>query len=164
MVTGGAGRGHNFVMKILILLLLCTPVLLGAGALLLNRTPLFSPPGIAQRLGVYLTENQACTAPDHRFPELRPKPSILAPDALMQQVDAALAAMGWRTVGRTDDSRRVEVRTPLLGFVDDLEVHATSGEGVTWLSVCSHSRVGKADFGANQRHIRELLTALGLEP
>lgn len=151
------------LIPILILVLLGVPVLLGMGALLLNRPPLFSPPGISERLRVYLGQNRACTAPDHRFPELRPKPSGLSPDRLMQEVDTALASLAWKVVGGDADSRRVEVRTPLLGFVDDLEIRATNVDGATRLRVCSRSRVGKADFGANQRHIRELLTALGLQ-
>jgi uncharacterized protein (DUF1499 family) len=152
-------------MKVLIVILvmLGAPLMLGVGALLLNRPPLFSPPGVLERLRVYLTENRVCTAPDQRFPELRPKPSALSPERLMQDVDRALASLGWKVVAADAGMRRVEVRTPLLGFVDDLEVRITRADGATRLQVCSHARIGKADFAANQRHIRELLTLLGLQ-
>lgn len=52
--------------------LLAMPFLLLAGALLLNRPPIFAPPGPMERLKTYLTTNVAETSEGHDFAELRP--------------------------------------------------------------------------------------------
>ncbi len=150
-------------MKPIFYILLALPVVLAASALLANRPPLFSPPGPWARLKVYLGSNVACTAPDHPFPELR-EPRFAEPPGLLQgRVEVALAALGWPFRRLGEGVLHVQVSTPLLGFVDDMEVRILpDGEG-TRLYLCSRSRVGRADFAANQRHIRELLEMLRLQ-
>jgi hypothetical protein len=138
---------------------------LAAGALVLNRVPLLAPPGPAVRLGTYLSRNAVETADAHRFPELRTPESPADPGVMVGRVRAAMEALGWE--GVRVEGRRVtgEAVTPLLGFRDDLTVEAVSRPGGgSALQIRSASRVGRADFGANLRHVLNLLDALGMTP
>ena len=47
-----------------------------------------------------------------------------------------------------------ECQSALLGFVDDLELHLRSSEGV--IAVRSASRLGYSDFGVNRRRVEAL--------
>ncbi len=147
-------------MKPIFYILLSLPLVLLLSTLLANRAPVFSPPGPWVRLKVYLSSNVACTAPDHPFPELR-EPRFGEPPALLQRrVEAALSGLGWPFRRLGDGVLLAQVSTPLLHFVDDLEIRISAdGEGAR-LHLCSRSRVGRADFAANQRHIRDLLEML----
>ncbi len=53
---------------------------------------------------------------------------------------------------------RAEFRSPLFGFVDDLELELDREAGV--LQVRSASRVGHSDLGANRRRVEELRALL----
>ena len=48
-----------------------------------------------------------------------------------------------------------ECRTPLLGFIDDLELHQPEDEAGV-IHVRSASRVGYSDLGANRKRVEEL--------
>ncbi len=160
MVAGAPLAAIIGTVKPIFYILLALPLLLVASTLLGNRAPLFAPPGPWARLKVYLGSNWACTAPDHPFPELREPRYPLPPERLQGALEASLAALGWRFRRLGPRHLHAEVETPLLHFVDDLEVRILSdGEGAR-LQLCSRSRLGRADFAANQRHIRELLETL----
>lgn len=131
-------------------------------AILKNGVPVSAPPGIWARLSTYLTTNVAETRDDHPFAELRTRHFDLESDALLARVAAAVDRLGW---SRADDVNpttvRAEVRTPLLGFTDDLEAEVTGvGDGRSILRVRSASRIGRGDLGANAGHILKLFDAV----
>jgi len=85
--------------------------------------------------------------------------------------DAAMHAVSrlsrWTLVG-DDESKgeiRVEARSRLWRFVDDITIRLADREGTTVVDVRSASRVGRGDFGQNARNIRrfqnELETRVG---
>lgn len=85
--------------------------------------------------------------------------------------DAAMHAVSrlsrWTLVGydETHGEIRVEARSRLWRFVDDITIRVTDREGATVVDVRSASRVGRGDFGQNARNIRrfqdELETQIG---
>ncbi len=138
-------------------------VLLTGSALLRNRVLLSAPPGFGSRLGAYLTTNVAETRDDHVFPELRTRTFEVNANTLLRMIEQACADLGWRGVqiDAQNSSVLAEVRTPLLGFTDDLRARVeAAGEQAARLHVVSRSRVGRGDLGANQRHIMDLLSAV----
>ncbi|MBA1149098.1 DUF1499 domain-containing protein [Ectothiorhodospiraceae bacterium WFHF3C12] len=77
--------------------------------------------------------------------------------------DIVAALPRTRIVSSDDDYLHAELRTPLLRFVDDLELllDAQAGE----VAVRSASRVGYSDFGVNRKRVemlRRLLSERGL--
>jgi uncharacterized protein (DUF1499 family) len=136
------------------------------GSLARNNPPWRDPPGFAARLRTYLTTHSAETRPDSPFPELRPRRyPDLAPDMLYERVSQALARMP-RTVivDRRPAAREVHavVRTPLVGYRDDLTVWvepSPTGSGSV-LMARSVSRVGRGDLAANTRHLLDFYAAL----
>lgn len=155
------------LIALIMVIVVAAAVLLLGIALLLNRLPWWSPPGPLERARVYLTTNVAATRSDHVFPELRPLRVAQPPADLYPRVVEAIEALGW-TVALTDVARhevRATVKTPLLGFEDDLlvTVEAAPGGGSV-VEARSASRVGRGDLGANTRHILDLYAALGRLP
>lgn len=66
-------------------------------------------------------------------------------------------------VTATDAYLHAECRSPILGFVDDLELSLRPREAQ--IQVRSASRVGYSDFGVNRRRVEDLrkrLRAAGL--
>jgi uncharacterized protein (DUF1499 family) len=143
---------------------------IGAGALVgslaRNNPPWRDPPGFAARLHTYLTTHVAETRADSPFPELRPRryPG-LAPDALYRLAVQALEHMP-RTVivERQPAARelRAVVRTPLVGYRDDLTVRVEPNPAGTGsvLMARSASRVGRGDLAANTRHLLDFYAEL----
>jgi hypothetical protein len=147
-------------MKWLALLLLL-PFLLVAGAIALNRPPLFDPPGVLRRLETYLTTNVAQTAPDHRQPELRTRLYPMDIAELRQATAAAMRELGWKDIRTQGDAIRGVAVTPLLRFRDDVTVHlAAAPGGGTRMDARSASRVGRGDLAANERHLLDLFARL----
>lgn len=144
--------------------LVVIPLGLAVGALALNRVPISAPPGPAARLAFYLSENAVETGDRPRFPELRtPRPEA-APEVVLEQVRAAMERLGWEAVRL--DGRRVtaEAVTPLLRFRDDVEVEVRPAAQGSRVHIRSASRMGRADFGANLRHVLDLRAELGWPP
>lgn len=61
-------------------------------------------------------------------------------------------------VERREDFLRVEARTPILRFVDDLLFHLRPDEGV--IGVRSASRIGYSDLGKNRSRLEKLRAAV----
>jgi len=59
-----------------------------------------------------------------------------------------------RIVSDTGEYLHAECSSPLLGFVDDLEIHLRAVEGI--LAVRSASRVGYSDLGVNASRVESL--------
>lgn len=146
----------------LVLVILLAPAALLAGAVLLNRVPLFEPPGFTVRLQTYLGHNVAELRPDADFPELRPAVYPIKPALLCQQVTSALDSLGWEWQALAGDCHyHAIVRTPLLGFKDDVRIGVEPvGDSSSRLAVRSGSRVGRGDMGANIRHVLDLVSAV----
>ena len=126
------------------------------GGLMLNEPPMNDPPGFWARLAVYLTRSTAETRPEHPFPELTLRCYRMAPEALRGRVRHAMEILGWEIVDERDDHVHALVRSRLFGFIDDVTVKLVDAACGTELHVRSASRIGKADLGANARHIVDL--------
>jgi uncharacterized protein (DUF1499 family) len=79
------------------------------------------------------------------------------PDALAALVGIAAAMPGARVVTARADYAHLEFATPLMGFVDDVELAVDPAGGV--IHVRSASRVGTSDFGVNRKRIDDLRRA-----
>lgn len=135
---------------------------LAGGALARNRAALRPPPGPWRRLRLYLTRNVAVTGDDAPLPELRPRRLEGAAEELYAALREAMGDLGW-TIGYENPSQlelAAVVTTPLFRFRDDVKVKLVPDGGHWRLFVRSASRVGRADFGANRRHILDLYAAL----
>jgi len=75
---------------------------------------------------------------------------------------AVVAAVGdlprTAIVAQTSDFLHAECSSAVLRFVDDLELHLRSAEGV--VAVRSASRLGRGDMGVNRRRVERLREAL----
>ena len=81
------------------------------------------------------------------------------PQLMWQRLQDYLAQQRGFTIKQVDDHYlRVEAKTRLLRFVDDVEFELRTGDGV--IAVRSASRVGYSDLGANRRRIEKIRKAL----
>ena len=147
---------------LIIVVLVIIPAVI-VGALLANKAPLFEPPGVMTRLGLYLRTNVAETGPEPVLPELAPL--LLHADAstAMHTLAQVVRELGWHPVSVDEKGAqmRAVVVSPVLRFSDDIHLRllARSAERVE-LMVRSSSRVGRGDLGANAHHIMILRDAL----
>ncbi len=97
------------------------------------------------------------------YPDLLPKSYQAGKSRVF---DAALRAVGrtprWTLVLSQPEqgSIRVEAKTLLLRFVDDIAISVAEQGGGTVVNVRSASRVGRSDFGQNARNIRAFFAEL----
>lgn len=97
------------------------------------------------------------------YADLRPVLLDAQPDETMLLVQRAASNLGWQVVdvappaGRTGTGRVDAVaRSLLYRFPDDITIRVKPGVNETRIDIRSTSRVlGKHDFGANARHIRD---------
>jgi uncharacterized protein (DUF1499 family) len=85
------------------------------------------------------------------------EPIVIAGDAQMlwKRLQDYLAQQRGFTIKQVDDNYlRVEAKTRLLRFVDDVEFELRVGQGV--IAVRSASRVGYSDLGVNRRRIERI--------
>ncbi|ACB49404.1 DUF1499-containing protein [Crocosphaera subtropica ATCC 51142] len=57
-------------------------------------------------------------------------------------------------IEETNDYLYAEFKTPLMGFVDDVEFYLDSDQNV--IHVRSASRLGKSDLGVNRKRVEEI--------
>ncbi len=133
------------------------------GALILNNVPVGAPPGLRRRLHTYLTRNVAETRANHPFPELELPYVPIPPGALFTRLELTVELLGWELVESDARHHRLHAvaETALLRFKDDIIVQLEATNRGTAIHIQSSSRVGKADLGANTRHILDLLNMLG---
>jgi uncharacterized protein (DUF1499 family) len=72
--------------------------------------------------------------------------------------DEIASIPGWVVVTATDNYIHVECKSRIFRFVDDLELHFNSSNGI--VSIRSASRIGYSDFGANRRRVERLRSEL----
>ena len=78
-----------------------------------------------------------------------------------QLVDAAATDDATDNTARAGSGLSAQVRSPLLGFVDDVRVWLEpTTDGGSWLRARSRSRLGRGDLAANAAHLRRLKQAL----
>jgi len=142
------------LIKIILLLVLLAAAG-AAGVILRNGVPVAAPPGWLTRLVVYLSRNEAKTAPDASFPELRPAHYAQAPDKMFEHAHEVVLGLGWRVISLDRGTHRLHavVTTPLLHFKDDFHVTIESDRAGSTLTLLSRSRIGRADYGTNLSHI-----------
>ena len=81
------------------------------------------------------------------------------PQLMWRRLQDYLAQQRGFTIKQVDDHYlRVEAKTRLLRFVDDVEFELRTGDGV--IAVRSASWVGYSDLGANRRRIEKIRKAL----
>jgi uncharacterized protein (DUF1499 family) len=98
-----------------------------------------------------------CVSSDARDEGHRVEPfRVAAPAARTWEAirEAVGALPRTRIVTDTGEYLHAECASPLLGFVDDLELHLRSVEGV--VAVRSASRVGYSDLGVNANRVETL--------
>lgn len=151
------------LLKIILGLVAAAFVMLGA-ALLINRVPLLDSPGLSERLRVYLTTNVAEISDQNRFPELQARDDERDAATLYATTVSAIKKLGWEIITQDIKQHRIEavVTTGLWKFKDDISIWIeTQSTGGSRLYAHSQSRVGRGDLGANTRHLRELVDAVG---
>lgn len=129
----------------------------------MNRLPLSPPPGMGERLVSYLTRNVAETRQDSQFPELRLRHYEKAPGEMYEFVAEAVDALGWEVLSRDRRSMTITavVRSRIWGFKDDVVIRVLkSPNGSSIVYVRASSGIGKADLGANTRHVMDLYERL----
>jgi hypothetical protein len=159
----------RWLLKLVTTLLLLL-VLLVAGTFVWNGVPIFANPGPFSRVYRYLTSNVAETKPDHPLPELVLRCYPGEPDSLYRTLSAAIRDLDWQVVSTRPGVFGVDavVTTPLLRFKDDVSTELRPAECGVQLWVRSASRIGRGDFGANVRHVMQLVNAFesraGVQP
>lgn len=148
-----------------ILILLVLAVSVSALTLIQNDVPWNKPPGFLKRLTVYLTRNVAETSDTALFPELRTRTYNITANSFMDQLIPHLIFLGWEVQGVDKDRLSIDavVRTPLLGFKDDIHIRLEPvAKKQTRLHIRASSRVGRADYAANLGHILRLYQEIEL--
>ncbi len=128
-----------------------------------NEAHLFQPPGIAQRLPVFLKTNVAETADDHKFEELRTPTFDINAEELFKRVLDEAAILRWEIIAHDSDNQNVNivVRSPVFLFEDDFFVQVNFIDMETSsLYIRSSSRKGRGDLAANSAHIQTLIQKL----
>jgi uncharacterized protein (DUF1499 family) len=122
--------------------------------------PWLSQPRFAARLQRGMQTNITDTAADSDWPELRPRRYAEPGTVVAEAAAHTVIQLGWRLV--TQDSTSLTAEVPILFGVltDDLRVRLSTEQNQTVVNVRSTSRVGRADFGANRRHVLQFFTVL----
>lgn len=147
-----------FVKVLLLIVALVTAFTFAV--LLRNNANLLEPPGVVQRLKIFLTTNVAETSDDNPLPELRTPVFHASAEALYQRVINAAANLGWEVVSHDTENQQAHFieRSQLFLFEDDIIVQVKFlSPDESSLHVISSSRVGNADFAANSDHIQSLI-------
>ena len=152
-------------------------LLVGAALVLAARRSLREPAGLGLQGGKLrpcpaspnCVSSEEGTDVAHR---VEPLPAGTSLEATRTALRTALAAASARAVVVIDEPGylRATFRTPLIGFIDDVELRISeaTGEAAGVVHVRSASRVGHSDLGANRARVerlrQEMRTALGASP
>ena len=162
MATVAVSPLPTFV-NVVLLALAVAVVFLTVFSLCAIRAPLFDPPGLGVRLGLYLRTNVAVTSSAPVLPELAPIMLRATARSALHALVQAGVDLGWREV--SVDETRLQVRavvvSALFRFSDDLHIRLLArGADRSEALVRSSSRVGRGDLGANVHHIMALRAVL----
>ena len=120
-------------------------------------------PSIFKRLMRPLVNNDVRTGDSGWYPELEPHRYEADREAVLEAILAVIEARDrWEVVDvdRREGVVEAEVRSRIVGFVDDLTVEVEEEGEKCVVGARSRSRVGKGDLGQNARTIREFLDLL----
>ena len=108
------------------------------------------------------TPNCVCSEATHAAdaPHYLAPLAPLLPPARWPAIVEAVRAAGGDVVTARDGYLHATFRTPLLGFVDDVELRLAA-DALHWRSA---SRVGYSDLGANRRRLESLRTRIMATP
>lgn len=110
------------------------------------------------------TSNCVCSDVTDKGHRIEPLVLTVSAEQAWSALRAALGTLPRvHIVTDSADYLHVECESTVFGFVDDLELHLRSIEGV--IAVRSASRLGHFDLGANRRRVerlRAMLTRLGV--
>lgn len=113
------------------------------------KPPSKTPNSVSSQASLYADH------PQRAYADVAPLPLRGTPQESMARLKAVVSAMSGCTVVRADDEYLyAQCRTPLLRFVDDLELWADPLTKV--VQVRSASRLGRKDFGANRERVDRL--------
>ena len=128
-----------------------------------NGANLLQPPGIKERLQIFLTTHTAKTAIDHKLYELQPPVFDVSADKLYKKIIHAATELRWEVLSNDSENQNANfvVRSPMFLFEDDVYVQVLFVDvDKSSLYAESASRKGKADFAANSGHIQALFSKL----
>jgi len=96
------------------------------------------------------------------YPDVQPRLYLASRDRVSDAVLRAISRVPrWTLISRPgQEDFRVEAKTMLLRFVDDVTIRVAEQGGGTVVNVRSASRVGRGDFGQNARNIRAFFLEL----
>ena len=159
-----SGRGRRMLMTAVILALVLSAAVVGAGQLgwLSGREPAdlgvrdgrlkppsMTPNSVSSQASLYLDH------PQRPYADIAPLPLKGDARASMARLKAVLQGMDGVTIVKDEpEYLYAQCRTPLLRYVDDLELWADPLTGV--IQVRSASRLGRKDFGVNRKRVDEL--------
>ncbi len=113
------------------------------------------------------TTNIAQTTADNTDKNLRTRFYHAAVEDVTQNIQAiapTLCTYGrrWKWTGAQQQNvtTTIHCAVPVLVFTDDLTISLRQQNNLTQVDVRSQSRIGRGDFGENQRHIAQLLQKL----
>lgn len=149
----------RFVGRILLLLLLAA--LLAWGGMIVFNLFSKAPDGLGVREGRLAAcpaspncvSSQADPADGKHYVEPFPVPEDVS-DPIGKLAAIVEDRAGARIVTRDAHYLHAEFTTPLMRFVDDVELYAPPGEAI--VHVRSASRIGYSDLGANRKRIEDL--------
>lgn len=119
--------------------------------------------GIVALLKAWPMINIVETGQTPEYPDIQPRRYPIKRERVY---DAALHAVNqiprWTIVSHDEGKGeiRAEATTRLLRFVDDVRIRIETKDGVAAVNVRSASRVGRGDFGQNERNIRAFFAEL----
>ncbi len=128
-----------------------------------NGANLFQPPGVVERLQIFLTTNKAKTALNHKFYELQPPVFDMSSAQLYKKMIHVATELKWEVLSNDSQNETANfvARSPMFLFEDDIYVQVLFVDtNKSSLFVESYSRRGRADFAANSGHIQELFNRL----
>jgi len=119
--------------------------------------------GVVAVLRIWPAINIVETGKTPEYPDIVPRQYPASKDRVF---DASLRAVSkmprWTLVSSRPEQGdiRVEAKTRVLRFVDDVVIRMTEEGGRTAVTVRSASRVGRGDLGQNARNIRAFFLEL----
>jgi len=112
-----------------------------------------------------LTTNHARLSEDAGDEQLKPPLVAGTPAEVAKRLASWVDQEGrWKLISQQDIDQGVEMKltrtTPIMRFVDDVDVVLRAEGDATRVQAQSQSRVGKGDLGQNPRNLKELVGQL----
>ena len=96
------------------------------------------------------------------YPDIGPRFVEAGPASAFERALRAAREMGWAIVAGVPEEGRIEATatTRWLRFKDDVVIRVAPHGGGSRIDARSKSRIGRSDFGANAKRIREFFRKL----